>query len=136
MRSKAYNRAMRRKHIARKKKIAKKLYGSDYYKADGMYDKGKVHCSCPMCTRKTNNKGKNRLKHGNYFPSKDWKHSDQQKLDQMDWDYSDYNEHDCDISYARLIEEDFSDSAECIDYFYEQMDLDELLAEVADGSPV
>ena len=76
---------MRKKHIKRKKKIAEKLYGSGYYKCDGKYDKGKVHCSCPMCSRKTNNKGKNRLKHGNYYPSKDWKHSDQQKIDSMDY---------------------------------------------------
>lgn len=40
------------------------------------YSKNKIHCSCPMCSPKTNNKGKRRLKHGNYYPSKYWKHSD------------------------------------------------------------
>ena len=84
MKSRAFVRAMRRKHIKRKKQIAEKLYGHGYYKCDGKYDKGKVHCSCPMCSRKTNNKGKNRLKHGNYYPSKDWKHSDQLKIESMD----------------------------------------------------
>ena len=84
MKNKAYARKMRWKHIQRKKKIAEKLYGHGYYKCDGKYDKGKVHCSCPMCSRKTNNKGKNRLKHGNYYPSKDWKQSDQIKLDNTD----------------------------------------------------
>ena len=48
-----------------------------------------------MCSRKTNNKGKNRLKHGNYYPSKDWKHSDKQKLDSMDAAIADY---ECDIA--------------------------------------
>lgn len=84
MKSRAFVRAMRRKHIKRKKQIAEKLYGHGYYKCDGKYDKGKVHCSCPMCSRKTNNKGKNRLKHGNYYPSKDWKHSDLLKIESMD----------------------------------------------------
>ena len=85
MRSKPFKRAMRRKHINRRKKIAQKLYGNGFEITDGKYDKGKVHCSCPMCSRKTNNKGKNRLKYGNYYPLKDWKHSDQQKLDDMDY---------------------------------------------------
>ena len=81
MRDKNFRRTMRNKHIRRKKTIAEKIYRWSYYKCDGRYDKGKVHCSCPMCTRKTNNKGKNRLKHGNYYPSKDWKHSDKIQID-------------------------------------------------------
>lgn len=85
MRSKIFAREMREKHIQRKKRIAERIYGWGYYQCDGKYDKGKVHCSCPMCSKKTNNKGKNRLKHGNYYPSKNWKHSDQQKIDGMDY---------------------------------------------------
>jgi hypothetical protein len=92
MRSKIFAREMREKHIQRKKRIAEKLYGHGFYKCDGKYDKGKVHCSCPMCSEKTNNKGKNRLKHGNYYPSKNWKHSDQQKIDGMDFQENDIAE--------------------------------------------
>lgn len=84
MRTKSFQRAMREKHISRKKKIAEKVYGHGYYRVDGKYDKGKVHCSCPMCSAKTNNKGKNRLKKGNYYPSKNWKHSDQIKIERME----------------------------------------------------
>ena len=98
MRSKPFKRAMRRKYISHRKRIARKLYGKYFEIIDGEYDKGKVHCSCPMCSRKTNNKGKNRLKHGNYYPSKDWKHSDKQKLDSMDAAIADYESEIADLS--------------------------------------
>lgn len=89
-RDRSYYRKMRAKHIHRKKKLGRcfKL------KYDGMYSKNKIHCSCPMCTRKTNNKGKNRLKHGNYYPSKDWKHSDLQKIQKMDDEIKEYEKCD------------------------------------------
>lgn len=90
MRNKSFKRAMRRKHINRRKKIAQKIYGNNFEIIDGKYDKGKVHCSCPMCSRKTNNKGKHRLKHGNYYPSKDWKHSDAIKILDMEQEMKEY----------------------------------------------
>ena len=43
-----------------------------------------------MCSRKTNNKGKKRLKHGNYYPSKDWKHSDAQKIESAEQELQEY----------------------------------------------
>lgn len=43
-----------------------------------------------MCRSKTNNKGKHRLIHGNYAPSKNWKHSDRQKLESMSAAMADY----------------------------------------------
>ena len=90
MRSKLFKRAMRRKYINRRKRIARKLYGKYFEIIDGEYDKGKVHCSCPMCSRKTNNKGKNRLKHGNYCPLKDWKYSDLKKNQSMESELQEY----------------------------------------------
>ena len=48
-RERSYYRAMRRKHIKRKKRICQK-YGFDWYSKDGQYSKGKIHCSCMMCT--------------------------------------------------------------------------------------
>lgn len=90
-RDRSYYRKMRSKHIRRKKRIAHLNFGNGWgYEYDGMYNKGKIHCSCPMCSRKTNNKGKNRLKHGNYYPSKDWKHSDLQKIQKMDDELKEY----------------------------------------------
>lgn len=50
MRDRAYYRKMRAKHIKRKKRIAEYYYGFGWvYPFDGMYSKGKVHCSCRMC---------------------------------------------------------------------------------------
>lgn len=46
----AYTREQRNKHIKRKKRICNNFYGFDWYKHDGMYNKGKIHCSCKMCT--------------------------------------------------------------------------------------
>lgn len=54
-RSRDYHRKMRAKHIKRKKKIVSnwKWFGQfPYYKHDGMFSKGKIHCSCPLCKAK------------------------------------------------------------------------------------
>lgn len=85
-----YNRRVSRKKALRKQKIAKKLYGGERFDNLHQYSKNKVHCSCPMCSRKTNNKGKKRLKHGNYYPSKDWKHSDAQKIESAEQELQEY----------------------------------------------
>lgn len=37
----------------RKQGIARHVYGFEWYPHHGQYDKGKVHCSCPMCASKT-----------------------------------------------------------------------------------
>lgn len=50
--SRNYYREMRAKHIRRKKKLIHKLNDYWYYKYDGQYSKGKIHCSCPMCRGK------------------------------------------------------------------------------------
>ena len=85
-----YNRRVSRKKALRKQKIAKKLYGGERFDNLHQYSKNKVHCSCPCCSRKTNNKGKNRLKSGNYNPSKDWKHSDAQKIESTEQKLQEY----------------------------------------------
>ena len=54
-RTRAYTRKMRAKAIKRKKRITSHYPGSDtfpYYPHDGMYSKGKIHCSCPLCKDK------------------------------------------------------------------------------------
>ena len=56
IRSRAYYRKQRAKHIRRKKNICLKEYGWAYYKHEGSYSKGKIHCSCPLCAVKTKNK--------------------------------------------------------------------------------
>lgn len=47
-----HTRKMRIKHILRKKNIISNypaFRDEPYYKCDGMYSKGKIHCSCFMC---------------------------------------------------------------------------------------
>lgn len=68
------NRGERRKRnyavVARRKKIAKRLYGCDRYDHDGQYIKGKVG----LCCAKTNDRKCGYM---------NWKHSDLQKIDSM-----------------------------------------------------
>ena len=40
----------------RKRSISRHAYGFDWYRDLHRYDKGKIHCSCPMCASKTNNR--------------------------------------------------------------------------------
>lgn len=54
-RSKAENRHNSYVKALRKQKIAKELYGG-YYDNLHQYSKNKIHCSCPLCSAKTNNK--------------------------------------------------------------------------------
>lgn len=53
-RTRAYTRKMRAKHIKRKKRIVSNWhwFENGYYPHDGMYSKGKIHCSCPLCKTK------------------------------------------------------------------------------------
>lgn len=53
-----YYRKVRAKAITRKKRLDHKIYWADstsgaWYKHDGCYSKGKIHCSCDMCNAKT-----------------------------------------------------------------------------------
>ena len=73
IRNRGYYRNMRAKHIRRKKKLTFNFGTGWGYEHDGMYSKGK-----------------NRLKHGNYHSSKDWKHSDLQKIQKMDSQLREY----------------------------------------------
>ena len=79
-RNRAYYRKQRIKHIKRTKNISEHCYGYDWYQVDGAYSKGKIHCSCPLCSAKTNNK----RRHG-YNHSKNWKPSDLKKIEDMDY---------------------------------------------------
>lgn len=50
-RTKSYRRDMRNRKIAHRKYICKNVYlCNNWYKNDGQYSKGKIHCSCKMCT--------------------------------------------------------------------------------------
>lgn len=65
-----------------------------FYKNLHQYSKNKVHCSCPMCSAKTRNKGDRRLKHGNYSPSINYKISEKKKVDSMNYKINEYENND------------------------------------------
>lgn len=48
-RTSEFRRDARHHAICRKKSIALSRDGSDWYKHDGQYDKGKIHCGCGIC---------------------------------------------------------------------------------------
>ena len=56
----------------RKQNISRHVYGFEWYECLGKYDKGKVHCSCPYCTAKTNDK---------FYGSNNYKASDRRKIE-------------------------------------------------------
>jgi len=134
MRTRAYRRNEREKHIKRKENIMRKyqldsrpaIYDTkDYFwftsplfldkgnkkyftvdrgmsdclffcliKYRGMLNKGKIHCSCALCSAKTRNKGKRRKLGKNYAPSINWKHTDIQKIESMKEKEALYNNND------------------------------------------
>jgi len=51
-RTRAYRRYQRNRSILRKKNICRKVWNGSFYPHDGMYSKGKIHCSCWMCSGK------------------------------------------------------------------------------------
>ena len=55
------------------------------------YSKNKIHCSCPMCSAKTRNKGKHR-KNRPYAPSINYRRMDLRRQQAMDADIKSYNE--------------------------------------------
>ena len=86
-RTRAERRHLNIKKALRKQAIAKHypLFIGDerysYYDNLHQYSKNKIHCSCPMCSTKTNNRG-------NYgVGSKNWKHSDLIKIARFQEEY-------------------------------------------------
>lgn len=57
--------------------------GTGLYKNLHQYSKNKIHCSCPMCSAKTRNKGKRRTTIANYSPSINYSIADKRKYDAM-----------------------------------------------------
>ena len=78
-------------------------YSPNYKPKYGMYDnlhqysKNKIHCSCPMCSAKTRNKG-HRRKRKNYAPSINYSIMDLKKQQSMDADEKENN----DMKYVRF----------------------------------
>ena len=75
-RSVEFNRFQRYVHIERKKRIIKDQNNYWYYKHEGELNKGKIHCSCWMCSGKTSVHG--------------YKISDIRKLESLEAQVGDY----------------------------------------------
>ena len=77
-RTRGYRRRKNRIKAIRKRRIANTLYGTKFpwYNNLHQYEKNKIHCSCQMCTSKTNNRGR-------YGRPKNWKISDLKKIEDM-----------------------------------------------------
>jgi hypothetical protein len=56
----------------------------DWYKNLHQYSKNKIHCSCPMCSAKTRNKGNSKQK--GMSPSINYKISDVRKIQKLEYE--------------------------------------------------
>ena len=85
-RGRAYNRDVSRRKALRKKRISDNFWPHagehPYYDNLHQYSKNKIHCSCPLCSQKSKNKGKRARK--NYNPTHNFKASDIRKFEKMD----------------------------------------------------
>lgn len=70
----------------RKRDISKHNYGFDYYDNLHEYSKNKIHCSCPLCRAKTNNKTHKHV----WFPAMNWSMMDRRRLDEMQDSLNEY----------------------------------------------
>ena len=78
-RAKSYSKAMRKYHIDRDVSAGRWPL---YYNNIHQYADNKIHCSCPMCSEKTNNKNRSRAR--GWEPSKNWSIADKRKLENME----------------------------------------------------
>lgn len=92
--SRAHNRIMSQRKALRKKRLAEEIYyrGKEhpYYDNLHQYSKNKIHCSCPICSTKTRNKGKRRQKSGNYMRHLNYKISELKRQIAMDDEVFEY----------------------------------------------
>ena len=84
-RGRSYNRDISYRKAQHKKYISNHFWmcanNHPYYDNLHQYSKNKIHCSCPMCSPKTKNKGKRARK--NYNPTHNYKASELRRRDAM-----------------------------------------------------
>ena len=85
-RTRAENRFNSRRKALRKRRIDRQTQGhystTPYYDNLHQYSKNKIHCSCPLCSSKTRNKGRRNRK--NYHRSINYKKADLIQMMSMD----------------------------------------------------
>ena len=83
MRPLAYKRHMDFVKAIRKRRIDREIkpigWEHDWYDNLHQYSKNKIHCSCPLCSCKTNNRGR-------YGKAMNWSVHDQRQLDNMKYE--------------------------------------------------
>lgn len=57
-----------------------------YYDNLHQYSKNKIHCSCPMCSTKTNSRGKSIPRFKRIVPGVDYKISDVRKIQKLEYE--------------------------------------------------
>ncbi len=72
-----YVKAIRKRRIDRE--TSPLCWNHDWYDNLHQYSKNKIHCSCPMCSAKTNNRGRK----GSWEPNTTWSITDQKKLNAL-----------------------------------------------------
>ena len=88
----AYNRDVSIRKALRKKRLAREIYHSwknfewEYYDNLHQFSKNKIHCSCPICSTKTRNKGHRRYRKGCYHRAINYKRNDLVRMIKMDQD--------------------------------------------------
>lgn len=75
-----YTKAVRKREIDRALSAAS-IYSHDWYDNLHQYSKNKIHCSCPLCSRKTNNKNRK----GSWESTPNWSISVKRQLDSMEY---------------------------------------------------
>ena len=74
-----YKKAIRKRRIDRETKPSR--WEHDWYDNLHQYSKNKIHCSCSMCSAKTNNKGR----YAYFSGSINWSIRDRRQLEEMDY---------------------------------------------------
>ncbi len=83
MRNKAEKRHNDWRKAIRKRNIVRDIYGwnEGWYDNLHQYSKNKIHCSCPMCSAKTNNKHRSGAR--GWEPSENWSIHDEKRIEEM-----------------------------------------------------
>lgn len=82
MRNEAEKRHNDWRKAIRKRNIVRDIYGwnEGWYDNLHQYSKNKIHCSCPMCSAKTNNRGRKVWDTG----KRNWSMTDERRIEEME----------------------------------------------------
>lgn len=90
MESRALNRENSKRKALRKQRICRDIYHFDWYDNLHQYSKNKVHCSCAMCSSKTNRKKHGKIRTTDFIKQKGNNYSlaDYKRIKAMEYDES------------------------------------------------